>query len=80
MPAPAAADRSAVDIEALVQAFAVASYRADGYATATHAGVAAVLEALADAARHQAAAAVHHYDHRSLYTFAIALDHASKPA
>lgn len=80
MSAPATADRTMVDIEALVQIFASASYKADGHATGTHAGVAAVLEALATTAQYQAAAALQHYDHRSLYAFAAALQQAARPA
>lgn len=68
-----------VELQALVDLFTVASYRAEGHATGTHAGIAAVLDALSDAAQHQAARQVERYDHRSLYEFAVALKRAGKP-
>jgi hypothetical protein len=68
-----------VDLQALVDLFTVASYKAEGHATGTHSGVAAVLEALSDAAQRQAARQVERYDHRSLYEFAVALKRAGRP-
>jgi hypothetical protein len=68
-----------VDLQALVDLFTVASYKAEGHATGTHAGVAAVLEALSDTAQRQAARQVERYDHRSLYEFAAVLRQASQP-
>lgn len=68
----------AVSLQALVDLFASASYKAEGHASATHAGVAAVLEALSDAAQRQAARQVERYDHRSLYGFAAAMQKASR--
>lgn len=71
-PAPA------VSLQALVELFASSSLEAMGHASGTHAGVAAVLEALSDAAQRQAARQVERYDHRSLYEFATAMHYAAK--
>jgi hypothetical protein len=67
-----------VELQALVDVYASASYKAKGHATGTHAGIAAVLEALSDAAQRQAAAQVERYDHRSLYEFAASMHYAAK--
>lgn len=69
-----------VQLQALVDLYIQASYRANGFATGTHAGIAAVIEALGDAAQRQAAADVDRYDHRSLYAFAAALQKAARAA
>jgi hypothetical protein len=73
-PAPA----HQVELQALVDLYAKASYQADGHATGTHAGIAAVLDALSDVAQGRAAALVERYDHRSLYEFAASLHYAAK--
>lgn len=70
--------KSAVDLQALVDLYARASFQADGHATGTHAGIAAVLEALSELAQRQAAAQVDHYDHRSLYRFAADMRYAAR--
>jgi len=67
-----------VELQALVDLYAKASYQAEGHATSTHAGIAAVLEALSDAAQSRAAVLVERYDHRSLYEFAASLHYAAK--
>lgn len=43
-----------------------------------HAGLAAVLDHITDAARHAIARNLERYDHRSLYEFAAALDYTHK--
>lgn len=69
---------TAVDLQALVDLYARASYQAAGHATGTHAGIAAVLEALSDVAQRQAATQVDRYDHRSLYSFAAEMHYAAR--
>lgn len=73
-----AATPGQVELQTLVDLFASASYQAEGHATGTHAGVAAVLDRLADLAQRKAAAQVERYDHRSLYEFAADLHYAAK--
>lgn len=69
---------AAVDLQVLVDLYAKASYQASGHATGTHAGVAAVLEALSDLAQRRAAAGIERYDHRSLYAFAADMRQAAR--
>jgi hypothetical protein len=52
---------------------------ADGYATSTHSGVAAVLQEVADDARRLAARTPEVYDNRLLYQFAAKLDKIARP-
>lgn len=68
-----------VDLEVLVDLYARASScQAAGHATGTHAGIAAVLEALSNVAQRQAAAQIDRYDHRSLYSFAADMHYAAR--
>jgi hypothetical protein len=68
-----------VELQALVDVYVRATYEAEGHATGTHAGIAAVLEALSEAAQRRAAAQPERYDHRSLYEFAASLHYGSNP-
>lgn len=69
-----------ISLQALVDLYTSATVNAYGHATATHAGLAAVLEELSSAAYSQAACDVGAYDQRSLYAFAARLQHsASRP-
>ena len=64
-------------LDDLVATYARATNAADGYPSSTHAGLAAVIHDLTDAARISAAQDYIRYDHRSLYEFCAALDYAS---
>lgn len=67
-----------VELQVLVGIYVSASYKASGHTTGTHAGIAAVLEALSDAAQRKAAHQLDRYDHRSLYEFAASMHYAAK--
>lgn len=67
-----------MDLQELTDLYVQASFKADGYATGAHAGVAAVLDALCDMAQRRAAADTQRYDHRSLYEFAAELRYAAR--
>lgn len=60
------APASLVDLQALVDLFTVASYKAEGHATGTHSGVAAVLEALSEAAQRSMAVRFHPHSKMSI--------------
>lgn len=69
-----------MDLDHLSQLHANSCNTADGYATSTHAGVAAVLQEVADEARRLAARSLEVYDNRLLYQFAAKLDKIARPA
>jgi hypothetical protein len=66
-------------LQQLVTLYVSSVNNATGYPTGTHAGIAAVLTALSDAAQQQAARELSIYDHRSLYAFAATLKRTAQP-
>ena len=69
-----------MNLDELVALYAEASSNAsEGYASATHAGVAAVLQAVADEGQRLAARSVEVYDNRLVYQLAAELNRAAKP-
>lgn len=62
----------------LQQAFALAQARHADPAAAQQAGLAGVLELLAEAGQRRAAMQIERYDHRSLYAFAAELRYAAR--
>lgn len=66
-----------LELDALVSTYTRAIHAPGTHATPKHAGIAAVLRAVTDAARHAIARDLERYDHRSLYEFAAALDNAT---
>jgi hypothetical protein len=68
-----------MDLDALAQLHANRANQADGYATSTHSGVAAVLQEVADEARLLAARSTEVYDNRLLFQLAAQLDKAARP-
>lgn len=68
-----------MNLDTLAQQHANHCDRADGYATSTHAGVAAVLREIADDARRTAARELSIYDNRLIYQFAARLDRLAMP-
>jgi hypothetical protein len=68
-----------MDLDDLAQLHAKRADDAVGYATSTHSGVAAILQAVADHARHTAAQATEVYDNRLLFRLAADLDAVAKP-
>ena len=70
---------NAASLDELSQLFANRSNKADGYATAFHAGVAAVLDAVADRARIIAAHGTDVYDNRLLFRLIAEIDVAARP-
>lgn len=68
-----------MNLDELVALYAEASSNAsEGYASATHAGVAAVLEAVADEGQRLAARSVEVYDNRLVYRLAADLSRMAK--
>lgn len=63
---------------ALVDTYRRAVHAPGDHPTPEHAGLAAVLEQVANEARHSIARNLDRYDHRSLYEFAAALDYATR--
>ena len=68
-----------MDLDELVALHVSSSNAAEGYASATHAGVAAVLQAVADEGQRLAARTIGVYDNRLVYQLAAELNRAAKP-
>lgn len=68
-----------MDLDALAQLHANRCNNAVGYATSTHSGVAAVLEAIADEGRALVARSTDVYDNRLVLQLVAQLDRLSRP-
>jgi hypothetical protein len=68
-----------MDLDDLAQLHSRRCNDAAGYATSTHSGVAAILQAVADHARYMAAQATDVYDNRLLFRLIAEIDVAAKP-